>query len=223
MQKLGLGHGFASWEGWHFGGSGGGADGGLGAAERHLVRLLYASGAIKDKGHYLYKSGRHSDVLVEKDLLLAHVSITSKLCYQIAKHWFRANVQAVAGPSMGGATMAQWVAYFLEPDPVAVYAEDEHGHKVFRRGFAQLIEGRRVLVVDDVVDTGGSAHQMIEAVKRCGAEIVGVGTLWNRGEPTLDGHQVYGLINQFFETYLPAECPMCRAGVKLVDATSLRP
>jgi len=223
MQRLSLGPGFDSWDAWPPVAMDPAREAVLGPAERQLVRLLFASGAIQAGGHYLYKSGRHSDVLVEKDLLLARVAVTSKLCYQIAKHYFRSNVQAVAGPSMGGATMAQWVAYFLEPDPVAVYAENEDGHKVFRRGFADLIKSRRVLIVDDVVDTGGEAHRMIEAAKAAGGEIVGIGTLWNRGEPTLDGHQVFGLINQFFETYLPAECPMCRANVPLVDATRLRP
>ena len=227
MQKLSLGPGFSAWDQWQGGAAASAVEPSryqsLTGAERQLVRLVFASGAIQAGGHYAYKSGRHSDVLVEKDLLLARVAITSKLCYQIAKHYFRSNVQAVAGPSMGGATMAQWVAYFLEPDPVAVYAEDEAEHKVFRRGFADLIQGKRTLIVDDVVDTGGSAHQMIDAARNAGAEIVGIGTLWNRGEPTLDGYQVYGLINQFFETYLPTECPMCRAGVPLVDATKLRP
>lgn len=225
MDTSGLGGGLASWAHWGLGGwSADPAPVAPGSAgESYLVRLLYGSGAIQGGGHYVYRSGRHSDVLVDKDMLLAHVSVTSKLCYQIAKHYFRANVQAVAGPSMGGATMSQWVAYFLEPDPVAVYAEDEGERKVFRRGYADLIRGKRTLIVDDVVDTGGSAHLVMEAARQAGAEIVGVGTLWNRGEPTLDGHQVFGLINQFFETYLPAECPMCRAGIPLVDASRTRP
>ncbi|MDA8218939.1 MAG: phosphoribosyltransferase family protein [Dehalococcoidales bacterium] len=189
--------------------------------ERYLVDLLVSSGAIRREGHYVYKSGRHGSVFIEKDRILANTSVTSKLCYRIAKRFFRDNVEVVAGPSMGGATMAQWVAYYLDPMPYAVYAEDERGSKVFRRVFADLIPGKRILVVDDVVDTGGSAARVIKTVERLEGKVVGVGALWNRGDVSFGNYPLYCLANTFYQTYSPAECPLCRDGIPLIDVGSL--
>lgn len=189
--------------------------------DRGILDLLVSTGAIHRDGHYVYKSGRHGSVYLEKDRILANTRVTSKLCYRIAKHFFRDGVQVVAGPSMGGATMAQWVAYFLEPMPYAVYAEDEDGRKVFRRVFAELIPGMRVLVVDDVVDTGGSAAKIIKTVEQLEGTVVGVGALWNRGDVSFGRYPLYCLGNTFYQTYTPAECPLCREGIPLVDVGSL--
>lgn len=188
---------------------------------RQLLDLLISTGAIFRDGHYIYKSGRHGSVYIEKDRILANTAVTSKLCYRIAKRFFREGVQVVAGPSMGGATMAQWVAYFLEPMPFAVYAEDEGGRKAFRRVFSELIPGKRVLVVDDVVDTGGSAARVIKTVEQLEGTIVGIGALWNRGDVTFGRYPLYCLANTFYQTYTPAECPLCREGIPLVDVGSL--
>lgn len=193
----------------------------LGADEKQILDLLVSTGAILREGHYVYKSGRHGSVYIDKDRILAHTAVTSKLCYRIAKHFFRDAVQIVAGPSMGGATMAQWVAYFLEPTPLAVYAEDEGGRKVFRRGFADLVPGKRVLVVDDVVDTGGSAARIIRTVEQLNGTVVGIGALWNRGDVSFGRYPLYCLANTFYRTYTPGGCPLCKEGIPIVEVASL--
>ncbi|MHB1133964.1 MAG: phosphoribosyltransferase family protein [Chloroflexota bacterium] len=189
--------------------------------DKQLLDLLVSTGAIFRDGHYIYKSGRHGSVYIEKDRILANTSVTSRLCYRLAKEFFRAGVQVVAGPSMGGATMAQWVAYFLEPKPFSVYAEDQGGRKSFRRVFAELIPGRRVLVVDDVVDTGGSAARVISTVEQLEGTIVGVAALWNRGDVSFGNYPLYSLANEFYQTYTSADCPFCKEGIPLVDVGSL--
>jgi orotate phosphoribosyltransferase len=193
----------------------------LSGDDNYILDLLVSTGAIFRDGHYAYKSGRHGGVYIEKDRILANTSVTSKLCYRIAKQFFRAGVQVVAGPSMGGATMAQWVAYFLEPMPYAVYAEDQGSRKSFRRVFAELIPGRRVLVVDDVVDTGGSAARIIKTVEQLEGTVVGVAALWNRGDVSFGNYPLYCLANNFYQTYTSAECPLCKDGLPLVDVGSL--
>lgn len=193
----------------------------LSREDTYLLELLISTGAIFRDGHYIYKSGRHGSVYIEKDRILANTAVTSKLCYRIAKQFFRDNVQVVAGPSMGGATMAQWVAYFLEPKPYAVYAEDEGGRKVFRRVFSELIPGKRILVVDDVVDTGGSAARVIKTVEQLEGTVIGVASLWNRGDVSFGTYPLYCLANTFYQTYTSADCPLCREGIPLVDVGSL--
>ena len=191
------------------------------AEDKQLLDLLISTDAIFRDGHYVYKSGRHGGVYIEKDRILANTSVTSRLCYRIAKHFFRSGVQVVAGPSMGGATMAQWVAYYLEPMPYAVYTEDQGGRKSFRRVFAELIPGKRVLVVDDVLDTGGSAARVIKTVEELEGIVVGVGAIWNRGDVSFGNYPLYCLANEFYQTYTSAECPLCREGIPLVDVGSL--
>ncbi len=189
--------------------------------ERYLISLLAETSAIHPDGHYAYRSGRHGSVFIEKDRILANTSVTSKLSYRIAKRFFASGVQVVAGPTMGGAPIAQWVAYYLDPMPYAVYSVDENDKKVFRPVFREIIEGKRVLVVDDVIDTGVSAHKIIEAILALNGSIVGVGTLWNPGEASFEDCPIFGLINTLYKTYEPADCPMCRANQPLVDASTL--
>lgn len=172
-------------------------------------RLIASTGALYENGHYRYSSGLHGSVYVEKDRVLANVDVSSKLCYRIAKHYFDAKVQVVTGPSMGGAMMAPFVAYYLEPKAIAVYAEGERDNRYFRPSVVDMIAGRRVLVVEDVLDTGGSAMRVIEAVEREGGEVIGVAAIWNRGNVTFK-YPSFCLVEH--ETWEPGECPICKAG-----------
>ncbi len=178
--------------------------------EREQVhRLIASTGALFEGGHYKYSSGLHGSVYVEKDRVLANVDVSSKLCYRIAKHYFADKIQVVTGPSMGGAMMAPFVAYYLEPKAIAVYAEGERENRYFRPSVVDMIAGRRVLVVEDVLDTGGSAMRVIEAVEREGGEVIGVAAIWNRGNVTFK-YPSFCLVEH--ETYEPGDCPICKAG-----------
>ncbi len=185
--------------------------------ERDQVhRLIASTGALYEGGHYKYSSGLHGSVYVEKDRVLANVDVSSKLCYRIAKHYFAEKIQVVTGPSMGGAMMAPFVAYYLEPKAIAVYAEGERESRYFRPSVVDMIAGKRVLVVEDVLDTGGSALRVIEAVERQGGEVVGVASIWNRGNVTFR-YPLFCLVEH--ETWEPGECPICKVGKLPVEAT----
>jgi orotate phosphoribosyltransferase len=110
---------------------------------------------------------------------------------------------------MGGAMMAPFVAYYLEPKAFAVYAEGERDNRYFRSSIVDVIAGKRVLVVEDVLDTGGSALRVIEAVEREGGEIVGVAAIWNRGNVSFK-YPLYCLVEH--ESYEPGVCPICKEG-----------
>lgn len=174
-----------------------------------IQRLIMKTGALYESGHYRYSSGLHGSVYVEKDRVLANVDVASKLCYRIAKHFFADKIQVVTGPSMGGAMMAPFVAYYLEPKAISVYAEGERDNRYFRPSVVDMIAGKRVLVVEDVLDTGGSALRVIEAVERQGGEVVGVAAIWNRGNVTFR-YPLFCLVEH--HTYEPGDCPICKAG-----------
>lgn len=193
-------------------------------SDNEALRVLEQVGALITGSHLVYTSGRHGSSYVNKDALYPHTAATSRLCAQIAAHFAPAGVEVVAGPTIGGVIMAQWVAYHLEQatgQPVlAVYAEEEGGgeerRRVFRRGYGDLLPGRRVLAVEDVLTTGTSARQVIAAVNAAGGAVVGLGALCNRGGLTaaaLGVSDFFALVAAPLESWDEADCPLCRAGV----------
>ncbi len=188
--------------------------------------MLARLDALITDSHLVYTSGRHGSSYVNKDALYPHTRATSMVCAQIASHFALADVAVVAGPTIGGVIMAQWVAYHLEQQTgrtvLAVYAEEEGSgaerQRVFRRGYAAGLPGQRVLVVEDVLTTGGSARQVITAVAAQGGQVVGLGALCNRGglsAEALGVPDLFALIAVPLESWDAAECPLCKAGVPI--------
>jgi orotate phosphoribosyltransferase len=143
--------------------------------------LFRASGAFRE-GHFLLKSGRHGDAYVEKFAVLADPAATSELCGFWAASVRDARVDLVAGPTTGGVILAFETARQLgTPSIFAEEVRDADGatHREFRRGFT-IRPGERVLLVDDILTTGGSLLAMIPAVEALGGEIVGCEVLVDR-------------------------------------------
>ena len=175
--------------------------------EEHVENLLRESGALME-GHFLLTSGRHSQFYVEKFRLLEQPRATSELCGEIARRFANDNIECVVGPVTGGIILAFEVARHLGCR--AVYAERGEGGKgfVFRRGF-QLKAGERVLVVEDIVTTGGSVLQVVELARGSGGEVVGVGLLVDRsgGKADFGTSRVEPLLRMNIETFAPGEEP----------------
>ena len=177
-----------------------------------VERVFRDAGAFQE-GHFVLASGRHSPRYLEKFQVLQWPARTERLCADIAE-WARTlALDTVAGPTTGGIILAHEVARQL--DARAVYAEradDGHSREV-RRGF-QLDAGERVLVVDDIMTTGGSVQETIDAVARSGASVVGAAVLVDRsgGQARL-GVPLHALWTLDIPTYDTAECPLCAKGV----------
>ncbi len=189
--------------------------------------LFHASGALRD-GHFVLKSGRHSDAYLEKFQVLQDPAATSELCGFLAAarrdgHG-AATVDLVAGPTTGGVILAFETGRQLGTRAIfaeEVAADDGRSRRAFRRGFT-VEPGERVLLVDDVLTTGGSLLAMIPAVEAAGGEIVECAVLVDRsgGLATLTSPatgRVYPLRSLWqleLPTYEPgaATCPRCAAG-----------
>jgi orotate phosphoribosyltransferase len=179
---------------------------------RDVEAMFRGSGALRE-GHFILASGRHSALYLEKFQVLQRPEMTERLCGAIAE-WARPRgVRTVAGPTTGGIILAHEVARQLGAR--AVYAErrDAGPGRELRRGFA-LSPGERVLVVDDIMTTGGSVQETIEAVRRSGGEVVAVAVLVDRsgGDARLGIPQL-ALWSLAIPTYAPGECPACAAGI----------
>jgi orotate phosphoribosyltransferase len=188
--------------------------------------LFRRSGALRD-GHFLLKSGRHGDTYVEKFAVLSDPAATSELCgFWAARHRGEEGVSRldlVAGPTTGGVILAFETARQLGVRSIfaeEVRAADAEPRREFRRGF-RIDPGERVLLVDDILTTGGSLVAMIPAVEAMGGEIIECAVLVDRsgGRSTLTSPttgRVYSLRSLWqldLATYEPGpdNCPLCTA------------
>lgn len=178
-----------------------------------VMSIFKAAGAILE-GHFLLSSGLHSPVYWEKFRVLQYPHYTERLCRMIVEYFNGRGVQVVAGPTTGGIIVSFEVARQLGVR--SIFAEKEGARRVFRRGFA-IENGEKVLVVDDVLTTGNSIFEVMEAVAELGGEVVGIAVLVNRAEQDKQfGVPLFSCLRVVTPTYKPAECPLCAAGIPLV-------
>ncbi|TMD57527.1 MAG: orotate phosphoribosyltransferase [Chloroflexi bacterium] len=184
-------------------------------APADVDRVFRESGALRE-GHFILASGRHASLYLEKFQVLQHPSETERLCSAIAMRAGALGVETVAGPTTGGIILAHEVARQLGAR--AIYAERREGAsgREFRRGFA-LAPGERVLVVDDIMTTGGSLQETIDAVRAAGGTVAGAAVLVDRsgGAARLDV-PVEALWRLDIPSYSATECPLCAKGVPAV-------
>ena len=181
--------------------------------------IFEKAGAVL-KGHFLLTSGLHSPVYWEKAQVLQYPENTEKLCGMIAANFRGQGIQVVAGPTTPGIILAYETARQLGVR--GIFAEKDGGGRVFRRGF-EIRSGERVLVVDDILTTGGSVRDVLAAVRKLGGEVAGVGVLVYRPSAGKDidfGVPFYACHTADVVTYSPEECPLCKVGLPLVKPGS---
>ncbi|MBS3985496.1 MAG: orotate phosphoribosyltransferase [Selenomonadales bacterium] len=182
-----------------------------------ITALFKTTGTFME-GHFRLTSGLHSGLYVEKFRLLEHPKHTAVLCQEIARRFRDDGISLVVGPAIGGIIIAYEVARALGVR--AIFLEREDGRLQLRRGF--VIEPTdRVLVVEDIVTTGGSVKEVLTAVEGAGATIVGVGLLVDRSGGQVDlNYRTEALLTMKVTTYTPEECPLCAQGLPVVKPGS---
>ena len=177
-----------------------------------LAEMLTRAKVVMD-GHFLLTSGLHSPRYLEKFRLLQHPEYTEYMCRMVADHFRGTGVEVVAGPALGGVILAYEVARLLGVR--AVYAEKVGDGRGFRRGLS-IEAGEKTLIVDDILTTGGSVVDVIDAVRAEGGEVLGVGVLIDRSGGGVDvGAPLYCCYTVEVPTYRPEECPACLGGEAL--------
>ncbi|MGI5891968.1 MAG: orotate phosphoribosyltransferase [Bacillota bacterium] len=169
---------------------------------------------VKDvllEGHFRLSSGRHAQHYLQCAKILQYPADTEVLAKQLAQLFVDEKITVVAGPAIGAIILAYEVARALGVR--SIFGERENGVMTFRRGF-QLNPEDKVLVVEDVITTGGSTKELIEAVKKSQATLVGVGSLVDRSGGKVDfGIPFKPLLSFEIQSYMPEECPLCKQGV----------
>lgn len=197
-------------------------------SEERALEIMREAGAIITDSHIVYTSGKHGSAYVNKDALYANPKTISRLCQSIAADralFLDSDIDTVIGPAIGGVILAQWIAHYLarpfKHDIMSVYAEKspDTNEFVIGRGYDKFITGKNVLIVEDILNTGGSVRGVVEAVRRINGNIVSVSALCNRGNVTKEDignpPSLFALANIQMDAWDEAECPLCAQKVPI--------
>lgn len=188
--------------------------------EDEVLELLQKVGAFRS-GHFVFVSGKHADTYVNKNAMYPYTREMSKLCKSIAERYRGKGVEAVIGPATGGIILSQWVAYHLSElegrEVYGAYADKDGEGFVIKRGYDEIIKGKKVIVVEDLVTTGGSLRKVIEAARLAGADVIAAVALVNRGGVTREAvgnpPEFVSLLSVDLEQWPEAECELCAKGI----------
>ncbi|KLU60512.1 orotate phosphoribosyltransferase [Peptococcaceae bacterium CEB3] len=182
-----------------------------------FLNIFKESGALLE-GHFLLTSGRHSGRYMQCAQVLQYPHLAARLAEELVRPFRDMGIETVIGPAMGGILVAHEAARALGVR--ALFTERENGVMHLRRGFT-LAPQERVLVVEDVITTGGSVREVIEEVRQSGALPLAVGVLVDRSGGGVDfGLPLAAVVELEIETYSAEDCPLCRQGLPCVKPGS---
>ena len=168
------------------------------------------------EGHFLLSSGRHSNRYCQCAKLLQYPDRSAAVLSVVVEKLKDIPVDIVVGPAMGGIIVAYELGRQLGVP--AIFTEREEGQMALRRGF-ELHAGQRVLITEDVVTTGKSSLETIEALKQYGVDIVGIACIANRSTKDI-GYPIFESIQLDIESWEPENCPLCKQGIPYVKPGS---
>jgi orotate phosphoribosyltransferase len=180
-----------------------------------VIDQLRESGALLE-GHFLLSSGRHSNRYCQCAKLLQYPDKAAKVLSVVVEKLKETPVDMVVGPAMGGIIVAYEIGRQLGVP--AIFTEREEGKMTLRRGF-EVLAKQRVLITEDVVTTGKSSLETIDALKQYGVEIVGIACIANRSKEDI-GYPVFDAIKLDIESWEPDNCPLCKQGIPVVKPGS---
>jgi orotate phosphoribosyltransferase len=182
-----------------------------------LLDLYRTSGALLE-GHFRLTSGLHSPGYLQCALVLQHPAHAEALGRAIAERVRDLRATVVLSPALGGVVIGQEVGRALGVR--AIFAERQDGKLALRRGFT-LEPADRILVVEDVMTTGGSTRETIEVAKAAGGRVVGTASIVDRSGGTIRFDVPFAsLLEIALPTYDPDACPLCAAGLPVVKPGS---
>lgn len=186
--------------------------------EEGILDILKDAGVLLE-GHFLLTSGKHSDRYLQCAKIFQDTKYSEVLCKDLAQKFKDNEIDLVVGPAVGAVIMAYEVSrqlgvrnFFTE--------RDNNGKMTLRRNF-EIKKGERVLVVEDVVTTGGSVKEVLELLKESDAEVVGVGSIVDRTGGKIDfGYPYKSVLSVDVLAYEASDCPLCKEGLPIVKPGS---
>lgn len=185
--------------------------------DEKVLKILKEADVLME-GHFLLTSGRHSDKYLQCARIFQYTKYSEELCKILAGKFKDSEIDIVIGPAIGAIQMAYEVSRHLGVKNI--FAERQDGAMTLRRGFS-IEKGQKVLVVEDVITTGGSVKEVIEVVNGCGGDIVGVGVIVDRSGGKVDfGTRLESVISMEVQSYSPEQCPLCKENIPIIKPGS---
>lgn len=178
------------------------------------------------KGHFVLKSGEHSGHYLNKDKIYIHSDLISALCQAIASQFEYDGIDVVIAPAIGGVILSHIVAGHLSKicgrEIPGIYAEKSGDGKTFviKRNYDKLVSGKKILVLEDVVTTGGSVREVVKIVRACGGNVIGLAAICNRKKVTRrqvgNPMKFISLIDMNLESWANESiCPLCKNAIMI--------
>jgi len=190
----------------------------------NVVDILKKVGAVITDSHFVYTSGKHGSVYINKDAVYPHTAETSKIGELFANKYKDVDVDVVAAPALGGIILSQWVAYHLSKlkgkEILGVYTEKTPDKQmIFTRGYDKLVKGKNVLVIEDLTTTGGSVRKVVDTVKATGGNVVAVCVMVNRDPEHVTSDVVGGPFSALgvlkAAAFDEVHCELCKKNVPI--------
>lgn len=193
--------------------------------ETNILDILKSVHGIITDDHFVYTSGKHGSIYINKDALYPHTEKVSEVGHMFAQKTKDLDIDVVVGPMIGGIILSQWTAYHLTKikgkEVLGVYTEkDEQSNQVFgRRGYDKLVKDKNILIVEDLTNTGGSVKKVVDTVRNAGGNVLKVGVMVNRNPEEVNAEYMSA---PFFslgvfpaEAFDESECPLCKQSIPI--------
>lgn len=175
-----------------------------------IEEILKKTNVIQE-GHFVLSSGRHANIYMQCAKVLQYPEHASKLACEIAKKWKDEDIDVVIGPALGGVVLSYVVAEQIGTK--SIFSERKNGNMQLRRGF-EINEGDNVLIVEDVVTTGGSVKEVVELLEKEDVNIVGISSIVDRSAGNADFNYPFkALLEVNISSYKANECELCKKGI----------
>lgn len=199
--------------------------------KKDIISLLKKVGAILTDDHFVYTSGKHGSVYINKDFLYPHVQMVSRVAKIFADKFRNKPIDVVAAPAVGGTVLSTWVAYHLskmkKKEVMSVYTEKDKGttaaaaesEQMFRRGYDTFIKGKKVLVLEDLTTTGMSVKKTVDAIRKADGKVIAVCVMVNR-DPIHINSKIIGAPFSSLgifpaDAFEEKECPLCKKNIPI--------
>jgi len=181
-------------------------------SNQEVVDILKKTNAVVTNSHFVYVSGKHAPEYVNKDYVYPHTAQISRIAEIIAEKYKDLPVDVIVGPSIGGIILSQWTAHHLSllkgKEILSVFTEKQpNKDQIFMRYYGQYVKGRNVLVVEDVVTTGGSVKKVINSVLKEGGKVLAACAIVNKDPKNINP--------DFIDVWDEKDCPLCKEGVPI--------
>ena len=180
----------------------------------NVIDLLKISNTLQE-GHFVLTSGLHSNKYFQCAKLLQYPDMTQRICSDIVKYFYPNIIDTVLSPALGGIIAGYEVARQIGIRNI--FAERKNYDLELRRGF-DIKQGERVLIIEDVITTGGSVFELLDIVKEHGGKTVGIGCIINRASSFINfGIEFFWAYKADVQKFKPSDCELCKKHIPITQ------